>query len=111
VALLAGELAAWPTMGGMAALLRSAGLAVTVGRYSIRVEGHSQFIFQEYGGDLGDPVIDADAESVPELLATARLVSEALARAGVVHRFELYDDDADELAGYLHHGWPLPAGE
>ena len=27
-----------------------------------------------------------------ELLSTARLVSEALGRAGVVHRFELYND-------------------
>ena len=99
MAMLAGELAAWPPMDGMAALLRSAGLAVTVGRYSIRVEGHSRFIFQQYGGDLGDPVIDAYAESVPELLSSARLVSEALARAGVVHRFEVYGDD-DQLAGY-----------
>lgn len=45
-----------------------------------------------------------------ELLSTARLASDALARAGVVYRFDLYDDD-DELAGYLHHGWLLPAGE
>jgi hypothetical protein len=107
---LAGELEAWPSKEGMADILRAAGLAVTVGVYSVRVQGHSRFKFEEYGGDLGDPVIDADAESVPELLATARLVSEALARAGVVHRFELYDD-ADELAGYLHYGWPLPVGE
>jgi hypothetical protein len=110
VALLAGELAIWPPMDTMAVLLRSAGLAITLGRYSICVEGHSRFIFQQYGGDLSDPVIDADAETLTELLATARLVSEALAHAGVVHRFELYDD-ARELAGYLHHGWPLPLGE
>jgi hypothetical protein len=110
VALLYGDLAAWPSMDDMAALLRSAGLPITVGRYSIRVEGHSPFTFQEYGGDLGDPVIEAYAESVLELLATARLVSEALTQAGVVHHFELYDD-ADELASYLHHGWPLPTGE
>jgi hypothetical protein len=110
MALLAGELEAWPPMESMAAILRSAGLSVTVGRYSIRVEGHSPFTFQQYGGDLGDPVIDADSEDVPELLAMATLVSEALARAGVVHRFELYDD-ARELVDYLHHGWPLPAGK
>ncbi len=109
MALLAGELAVWPSMEGMATLLRSAGLAVTVGKYSIRIEGHSRFAFEEYGGDLGDPVIEADAESVPDLMATSRLVSQALARAEVVHRFEVYDD-ARELAGYLHHGWPLQAG-
>jgi hypothetical protein len=103
---LTGELPVWPSKDGMADILRAAGLVVTVGRYSVRVEGHSRFKFQEYGIDLGDPVIDADAESVAELLSTARLVSEALGRAGVVHRFELYDD-GDELAGYLHHKWPL----
>ena len=110
MALLAGELAAWPSMDGMVAVLRAAGLSVSVGRYSVCIEGHSRFIIQQYGGDLGDPVIDADAEDVPELNATATLVSEALARAGVVHRFELYDD-ARELVGYLHHGWPLSAGK
>jgi hypothetical protein len=111
VAMLAGELVAWPSKEGLAALLRAAGLAVTVGRYSVRIEGHCHFKFQEYGGDLGEPVIEADAQSVAELLTTARLVSEALGRAGVVHRFELYDDGGDELAGYLHHGWPRPEGE
>jgi hypothetical protein len=65
---LAGELAAWPSKEGMADILGAAGFAVTVGRYSIRVEGHSRFKFQEYGGDLGDPVIDADAGSVAELV-------------------------------------------
>jgi hypothetical protein len=95
----------------MAALLQAAGLAVTVGRYSIRVHGRCNFNFQEYGGDLSDPVIDADAESLPDLLATAQLVSRALAQAGIVHRFELYDDDDDDLSGYLHYGWPLPAEE
>ena len=108
MAVLAGELAAWPSKEGMAAILRSAGLAATVGRYSVRVEGHPHFTFHEYGGDLGDPVIDADAESVAELLTIARLVSDALGRAGVVHRFELYDGD-NVLADYLHHRWPLPA--
>jgi hypothetical protein len=39
--------------------------------------------------------------SVPE----AQLVSDALARAGINHRFEIYDDGG-ELSGYLHHEWP-----
>ncbi len=39
VAFLAGELAAWPSKHAMAAILRSAGLRVVVGSYSIRVEG------------------------------------------------------------------------
>ena len=94
----------------MAAILRSDGLAVTVGRYSVRVEGQPHFTFQEYGGDLGDPVIDADAASVAETTGDCPARVGALARAGVVHRFELYDD-THKLAGYLHHGWPLPAVE
>lgn len=75
-------------MGDMAALLWSAGLAVTVGRYSISIDGDSRYIFQQYGGDLGDPVINADAESVSELLVISRLVSEVLAQVRVRHRFE-----------------------
>lgn len=89
----------------MASILRDAGLRVQVGRYSIRVEDCSHFVFQEYGGDLGFPTIDAGADTVEELMREGRLVSEALARAGVRHRFEIYKD-MDELCGYLHHQWP-----
>jgi hypothetical protein len=90
----------------MAAILRDAGLRLYVGPYSIRVEDCARFKFQEYGGDLGQPIIDASAETVEGMMQDGRLVSQALARAGVKHRFEVYDDDGDELAGYLHHGWP-----
>ena len=54
MAVLAGELSAWPSKEGMAAILRSAGLAATVGRYSVRVEGHPHFTFHEYVGDEED---------------------------------------------------------
>jgi hypothetical protein len=103
---IAGQLEHWPTKDRMAAILRDAGLRVYVGRYSVRVEDCSYFVFQEYGGDLGDPAIEADADSVEELMREGRLVSEALARAGVRHRFEIYDVQ-DKLCGYLHHEWPL----
>lgn len=102
---IAGELATWPTKDAMAAILRNAGLSVCVGRYSIRVEDCSHFAFQEYGGNLGDPSIDADADSLDEMLRNGKLVSEALARAGIKHRFEMYDA-SDEMVGYLHHEWP-----
>ena len=102
---IAGQLAAWPTKDRMAAILRDAGLRVYVGRYSIRVEDCSHFVFQEYGGDLGDPCVDADADTAEELMGEARLVSDALARAGIRHRFGIYDDNGD-LCGYLHHEWP-----
>jgi hypothetical protein len=61
-------------------------------------------VFQQYGGDLGDPTVDADADTVEELMREGRMVSDALALAGVRHRFEIYNDN--ELCGYLHHQWP-----
>lgn len=103
---IAGELSTWPDKHGMAAILRDAGLRVYVGRYSVRVEDCSHFVFQELGGDLGEPSIDADAASLDEMMRDGKLVSDALARAGIRHRFELYDA-ANEMVGYLHHGWPL----
>jgi hypothetical protein len=84
---IAGELQAWPDKQRMADILRAAGLRVTVGPYSVRVQDCSHFVFQHDGGDRGEPVIDADAESLDEMLHDAGLVSRALARAGVGHRF------------------------
>jgi hypothetical protein len=101
---VAGQLDVWPTKDRMAAILRANGLRVHVGRYSIRIEDCSHFVFQEYGGDLGDPAIDAD--TVTDMIREAGLVSGALSRADIKHRFEIYDD-CDTLAGYLHHLWPL----
>jgi len=103
---IAGEIASWPTKDRLAALLRASGLRVQAGRYSLRVQDCSHFVFQEYGGDLGDPTIDADADTVEDMMREGRLVSDALARAGIRHRFEIYDEH-DELVGYLHHEWPL----
>jgi hypothetical protein len=107
MARIVGELAVWPTKQRMAAILRDAGLRLYVGPYSIRVEDCSCFVFQQYGGDLAEPIIDAYSDTVAGMMQGGRLVSEALARAGVKHRFEFYDDDRDEMAGYLHHEWPL----
>jgi hypothetical protein len=90
----------------MAAILRAGGLRVGVGRYSIRVEDCSHFVFQEYGGDLGDPAIDADADTAADMIQDGGLVSDVLSRAGIKHRFEIYDE-CDTLVGYLHHQWPL----
>jgi hypothetical protein len=104
-AYIAGHVASWPTKDGMATILRGAGLSIYVGKYSIRVDDCSHFVFQEYGGDLGDPSIDADADSIGEMIRVGQLVSDALVRAGVKHRFEIYDD-SDTLCGYLHYEWP-----
>lgn len=102
---LYGDLAPWPTKASLIAILSDAGLRVHVGRFSVRVEDCDHFVFQEYGGDLGDPTIDADADTVEQMIAEGRLVSDALGRAGVRHRFEIYDE-GHNLARYLHYGWP-----
>jgi len=103
--LVRGELKQWPSKDRMGELLRESGLQVTVRRYSVRIDDCSHFIFQEYGGDLGEPRIDADAETTAEMLRDAERVSSALARAGLVHKFEVYDGHNAQV-GYFHHDWP-----
>lgn len=102
---LSGEIDRWPTKDQMAGILRAAGLSVTVGAYSIRINDCEHFVLQEYGGDLGDPSIDADAASLVAMLNDAGRVSAALAAADIRHRFEMYGN-GDEPVGYLHHRWP-----
>ena len=104
---IAGELADWPSKRRMASILRDAGLKINVGQYAIRVENCSHFVFDEYGGDLGDPQIEADAASLEEMLREGKLFSDALANAGIRHRLEIYNGRQHELVGYLHHNWPL----
>lgn len=104
-AILAAELAPGPSKADMASLLRAAGLTADVGRFSIRVRECVHLVFQAYGGDLGGPTVEASAPSVERLLRDAQLVSGALARAGVRHRFEVYDGDG-VLRAYVHHDWP-----
>jgi hypothetical protein len=53
----------------------------------------------------------ADADSPEDMFRDGTLVSEALTRTGIRHRFEIYDDDAAgraAIVGYLHYGWPMP---
>src|SRR5262245_18996844 len=100
-----GQLKQWPPKERMVEILRDAGLHVTVGLYSIRVDDCSHFVFQEYGRDLGEPSVDADANSAAEMSRDAERVSVALSRAGVIHSFEVYDED-QALAGRFHHEWP-----
>jgi hypothetical protein len=94
-------------MNELATLLRAAGLQVTVGTYAIRISDCDHFVIQNYGGDICEPSIDADADSVADMERDARMVSRALAKAGIVHRFEIYDE-RNTLAAYLHHNWPEP---
>lgn len=79
---------------------------MVIGRYSIRFEDLADFSFQEYGGDLGCPMIEADADTPEELYRNAERVSKILAAARLPHRFEIYTDGEKPLY-YLHHEWPL----
>ena len=69
----------------------------------------SHFVFQQYGGDLGDPCVEAAGDA--ETLATeAHRVSEIFANAGLVHRFELYENERAEPTHYFHFDWPRSFG-
>jgi len=109
---LTGELRPWPPKGRLAAILRDAGFQVAASKFAIRLDDLSHFIFQDYGGYEAEPRIDADAENAEVLLREATRVSEALAKAGIVHRFEIYEENEGQIESqmkyYLHHGWPLP---
>lgn len=102
---ISGRLQPWPTKAEMVRILTDGGLQVSEGPYSIRVLDCSHFAFQEYGGDLGDPTIDADADTPSEMIRDAQLVSAALVKAGIQHRFEICDDDGNQF-GYVHYLWP-----
>jgi hypothetical protein len=105
-ATLSGALARWPDKQEMAAILRRAGLNISVGVYSVSVNDCNHFVFQQYGGDLGEPAIDADAESATDMLHDGKLVSDALSMEGIRHRFEIYDYRS-RMVGYLHYNWPI----
>lgn len=107
---IAAQLDNWPTKDCMATILRAAGLRVEVGLYSVRLVDCSHFVFQEYGGDLGEPSIDADADTVEDMMRDVRLVSDALARVGLRHRVEIYDDSG-RLVEYVHHEWPMQSSK
>ena len=102
---IAGELANWPDKIELTKILRAGGLNVTEGDYCIRVNDCSHFVFQEYGSDLGDPQIEAEADSLEIMICEGGMVSKVLAGAGLKHRFEIYDTE-DNIVGYLHHDWP-----
>lgn len=104
-AVLSGQCSPWPSKEALLHHLRNGGLRVSEGRYSVRVEECEHFVFQHLGGDITDPTIDADAESSERLYRDACLVSSALTKAGIKHRFEVYDSN-DSLVHYLHFEWP-----
>ena len=104
-AVLYGQCSPWPTKEALVQLLKNARLRVSEGRYSVRVEDCSHFVFQHLGGDLSAPSIDADSDDAAVLAQDATLVSHALSAAGVKHRFEMYDQN-NQLFARLHFDWP-----
>ena len=102
---LCGDIDGWPTKSEMARIMRDAGFNVYVGQYSIRLDDCEHFKFQHYGGDICDPVIDADGSNLEIMTRDAQRVSDTLTAHNIRHRFELYND-ADEMVAYIHHNWP-----
>lgn len=98
-----GEIRNWPTKDRMVEILREAGLRACVGKYSVRVDDCEDFSFEQYGGDLGDPCIEANADSPETMLKDAERVSAALSKAGVTHHFEVYDQN-DLTIGVFEFG-------
>ncbi|MGB0496296.1 MAG: hypothetical protein ACPGJI_08060 [Kangiellaceae bacterium] len=88
----------------MCQILEAANLSLNVGTYAIRIRDFDHFIFREFGGDIDTPCITAGSESTEELKRQSKIVSEALSKANLKHRFEIYDGE-DELAAYYHHDW------
>ena len=106
-ATLNGECSPWPTKEHLASVLRGAGLEIYVGPYSVQLRGdpNFSFSFEHYGGDICDPMIAADAVDAAAMIRGGKLVSAALAAAGIRHSFEVYDRTGQAVE-YLHHDWP-----
>ncbi len=84
--------------------LRAQGLQVDQNAWCLRILDCSHFKFEF---DADGAILEADEDTPEQMLRDARLVSDALQRAGFRHRFEVYSDSL-EIA-YLHHDWPRPA--
>lgn len=102
---IAAECRPWPTKERMGQILGDAGLRVEVRRYKVCVDEGSHISFEHYGGDLGDPSIDAFADSDADILRDMEKISTALARARVVHSFTVYDEN-EKVIAYFHHELP-----
>ncbi|WP_375186157.1 hypothetical protein [Pseudooceanicola sp.] len=102
---LAAEIIKWPSKAELVLMFEADGYAVTEGRYSVRLKDFDHFAFRELGGDISQGCITADHTSTEELIAFSTRVSKTLSKAGVKHRFEIYNEK-EELAAYLHYDWP-----
>ena len=71
-------------------------------KFCVDVTDCSHFKFQFNGGHAD---VDADADTLEEMVADAKLVSTALTAAGIQHRFEVHNH-RDELITQFHYEWP-----
>jgi hypothetical protein len=90
---------------GIAAEMRESS-HYTGGHYlRIHTGGPTDLSLERSGG--GEYIVRADSDEDEALAAAARLVSTALGRQEVRHRFELYGPGEAGME-YLHHDWPAP---
>ena len=97
-----GQLRESATPSKIASALISNGVNADYNRTSTRVLECSAFQICFHDGSIG---LNASAENIARMLVDARLVSNALTSAGIVHRFEVHDHNGMR-AEYLHHNWP-----
>jgi hypothetical protein len=100
VAFIAAECRPWPSKEHMRRILGDAGLKVDMRRYSIRVEDGAHISFEHYGGDFGDPTVEAHGGSEAEVLRGLQRICDALTSASVVHSFTVYDENENPRAHY-----------
>ena len=81
----------------MAQALRREGIRVSVGHYALRLSDFDRFSFEQYGGDLGDPMIQFESTNVEKLIAAVIKISEALKRADIAHYLEVFDEIDDDI--------------
>jgi hypothetical protein len=107
-----GQIDAGLTLEALGAALTAGGLAPearrsahsTGGRYvRLRSEG-AELSFERVSD--AEILVLGDSEGHAPLRALAWAASRALAAAGLRHRLEVYEEEDDRLAAYLHHGWP-----
>jgi len=119
-ALLAGQLITPLAVDALAAALAGQGIAAEARESSLHTGGR----YLRVHADPADPAdltlerIEDDeylargyADVLEPLAAIAGRVSSALARLGIRHRLELYEDRFPIPVIYLHHQWPQEDAE
>ena len=86
----------------LASLLTEHGVNASWNKFCVEVNDCSHFKFEFTNGHAA---LDADADTLEQMIADARMVSDALTSAGIKHQFSVHDHH-EELITHFHHEWP-----